>query len=113
MCPNEPSGVPWQHYVDIQIDNLEKTLNARLEAMQRAVDIAEHRMDGKLVGMNEWRQTLQDRDKEYARQEQVNRIQKWIDISGGRWQALTVGGVLLSIITMILTLFRILAGEAK
>ena len=82
-------------------------LDARFEALDRALDLAREQNEIRLHNLNEWRALTTEERRHFAKQEQVDRLQRWVDQSGGRWQALTVGTAVLSIVTLLITLGRL------
>ena len=96
MSPDDEPTVPMMRYLD-----------AKFAALDRALDLAREQNEIRLHNLNEWKAHTTDERRYFAKQEQVDRLQRWVDQSGGRWQALTVGTAVLSIITLLITLGRL------
>lgn len=106
------ANISIQQYVDTRLTAIERMIDTRFTASERAIDTAEQLLREWKHTHNEFRDQINKERETFATQAQVARLQQWVDVSGGRWQALTVVTGVLTVITLLITLGRV-AGFVK
>ena len=71
--------VSLKEYVEKLVEASEKKADIRIAAMEKATTVAYANMEGRLTGMNEFRQTLSDQAGKFPTREELNAYLKSIN----------------------------------
>jgi hypothetical protein len=79
----ESQDVKLREYLEVLIGNLEKRMDERYEAQERAITVAREAAEKRLDKMNEFRETLRDQSKTFVTKSDLEAYQRLVNTQIG------------------------------